>query len=54
MLMLKERLPGKMDVWFFKETPLPEVLRRLANFYNVDFKVTDPVLDSYRFYRDFQ
>ena len=33
----------------FKETPLPEVLRRLANFYNVDFKVTDPVLDSYRF-----
>lgn len=33
----------------FKETPLPEVLRRLANFYNVDFKVMDPVLDSYRF-----
>ncbi len=33
----------------FRETPLPEVLRRLANFYNVDFKVMDPVLDSYRF-----
>lgn len=33
----------------FKETPLPEVLRCLANFYNVDFKVMDPVLDSYRF-----
>ena len=32
----------------FKETPLPEVLRCLANFYNVDFKVMDPVLDSYR------
>ena len=28
----------------FKETPLPEVLRCLANFYNVDFKVMDPVL----------
>ena len=33
----------------FKETPLPEVLRCLANFYNVDFNVMDPVLDSYRF-----
>lgn len=33
----------------FKETPLPEVLGRLANFYNVDFKVMDPVLNSYRF-----
>ena len=30
----------------FKETPLPEVLRCLANFYNVDFNVMDPVLDS--------
>lgn len=28
---------------------LPEVLRCLANFYNVDFNVMDPVLDSYRF-----
>lgn len=28
----------------FKETPLPEVLRCLANFYNVDFKVMDRFL----------
>lgn len=33
----------------FKETPLPEVLGCLANFYNVDFKVMDPVINSYRF-----
>ena len=28
----------------FKETPLPEVLRCLANFYNVDFNVMDRFL----------
>ena len=32
-----------------KDTHLSEVLRCLANFYNVDFNVMDPVLDSYRF-----
>lgn len=33
----------------FKDTPLPEVLKHLANFYNVDFKMMDSVLESYRF-----
>ncbi|WP_456088032.1 FecR family protein [Parabacteroides sp.] len=33
----------------FKETPLPEVLKHLANFYNVDFKIQDTILNSYRF-----
>lgn len=33
----------------FKETPLPEVLKHLANFYNVDFKIQDSILNSYHF-----
>lgn len=33
----------------FKETPLPEVLKRLANFYNVDFDVKTPEIESYCF-----
>lgn len=35
----------------FKDTPLPEVLKHLANFYNVDFKIQDQdsILNSYRF-----
>ena len=46
--MLKVRIAWKEGRLVFKETPLPEVLRCLANFYNVDFNVMDPVLDSYR------
>lgn len=33
----------------FKETPLPEVLNRLANFYNVEFKMMNAELESYLF-----
>ncbi|RHO67349.1 DUF4974 domain-containing protein [Parabacteroides sp. AF48-14] len=33
----------------FKETPLPDVLKSLANFYDVDFEIRDSVLNSYRF-----
>lgn len=33
----------------FKETPLPEVLKRLANFYNVEFKIMNAELETYRF-----
>ena len=37
MLMLKSEIAWKEGRLVFKETPLPEVLRCLANFYNVDF-----------------
>lgn len=33
----------------FKETPLPEVLKSLANFYNVEFEIQDTVLNTYCF-----
>lgn len=33
----------------FKNMSLPEVLRRLSHFYNVEFEVMDSELDSYRF-----
>lgn len=33
----------------FKETSLPEVLRRLSHFYNVAFDVKDPVINDYCF-----
>lgn len=33
----------------FKETPLPEVLKQLTNFYNVDFEVQDSILNTYCF-----
>lgn len=33
----------------FKDMPLPEVLKKLAYFYNVKFEVKDPVISSYRF-----
>lgn len=36
-------------VLMFKETPLPEVLRRLSHFYNVSFDVKDRVINSYCF-----
>lgn len=33
----------------FKETTLPEVLKKLSHFYNVKFKVNDPVIEGYNF-----
>ena len=33
----------------FKDTPLPEVLKKLSHFYNVKFEVTDPIIRSYNF-----
>jgi ferric-dicitrate binding protein FerR (iron transport regulator) len=39
-------LDGKI---ILKDTPLPEMLRKLTHYYNVDFIVSDPVLESYSF-----
>jgi ferric-dicitrate binding protein FerR (iron transport regulator) len=33
----------------FRDTPLSEVLERLSHFYNVDFEVENPVINSYFF-----
>ena len=33
----------------FKDTPIPEVLRRLSHFYSVDFDVPDTVIKGYTF-----
>lgn len=33
----------------FKDTPLPEVLRKLSHFYDVEFEVEDAVIRTYRF-----
>jgi ferric-dicitrate binding protein FerR (iron transport regulator) len=33
----------------FKDTPLPEVLRKLSHFYNVEFSVQDTVIEGYLF-----
>lgn len=33
----------------FRDTPLPDVLKRLSHFYNVRFEMQDPVLEEYRF-----
>jgi ferric-dicitrate binding protein FerR (iron transport regulator) len=33
----------------FKETPLPEVLRKLSHYYDVNFEVKDPIIDTYLF-----
>lgn len=33
----------------FKETPMPEVLNRLSNLYNVRFVIADPVINNYPF-----
>ncbi len=38
----------------FKDMPLPQVLKKLAYFYNVKFEVEDPVINSYRFTGTFQ
>lgn len=38
----------------FKDMPLPQVLKKLAYFYNVRFEVKDSVIDSYRFTGTFQ
>lgn len=46
---------GKEDIaWMegkliFRETPMPEVLRRLSLFYDVDFRVQNKVIEKYRF-----
>ena len=33
----------------FKNTPLPEVLKKIARFYNVKFNVKDSIINSYQF-----
>lgn len=33
----------------FKDTPMPEVLSKLSNFYNVKFEVKNPLINSYPF-----
>ncbi|MCC8154906.1 MAG: DUF4974 domain-containing protein, partial [Tannerellaceae bacterium] len=33
----------------FKETPLPEVLKKLSYYYNVKFEVKDDIINSYSF-----
>jgi ferric-dicitrate binding protein FerR (iron transport regulator) len=33
----------------FKDTPMPEVLNKLSNYYNVKFVVRNPVINSYPF-----
>ena len=33
----------------FKETPLPEVLKKMTHYYNVTFSVVDPVIQTYNF-----
>jgi ferric-dicitrate binding protein FerR (iron transport regulator) len=38
----------------FKDTPMPEVLRRLTHFYSVDFKVQDEVIRGYTFTGTFE
>lgn len=38
----------------FKDMPLPEVLKKLAYFYNVKFEVKDPVINSYCFTGTFE
>lgn len=39
-------MEGKL---MFKDSPLPEVLKRLSYFYNVDFEVKDAIIKSYCF-----
>lgn len=38
----------------FKDMPLPQVLKKLAYFYNVKFEVQDPVINSYCFTGTFE
>ena len=38
----------------FKDTPLPEVLRKLSHFYDVEFEVKDKVIDTYFFTGTFE
>lgn len=38
----------------FKDTPIPEVLQKMSNYYNVKFIIKDPVIESYRFTGTFQ
>ncbi|MDR1258484.1 MAG: DUF4974 domain-containing protein [Tannerellaceae bacterium] len=33
----------------FKDTPLPEVLRKLSHYYDVSFEIKDPVIRTYSF-----
>lgn len=39
-------MQGKL---IFKDTPLPEVLRELSHFYDVNFKIQDKIINTYRF-----
>lgn len=39
-------MDGKL---IFKETPLPDVLKKIAHFYNVRFEVEDPIIKTYSF-----
>lgn len=38
----------------FKDLPLPQLLKKLAYFYNVKFEVKDPIINSYCFTGTFQ
>lgn len=39
----------KDGVLIFKDTPMPEVVSKLSNFYNVKFVVQNPVINTYPF-----
>ncbi len=39
----------KEGVLIFKDTPMPEVVSKLSNFYNVKFVVKNPVINTYPF-----
>lgn len=39
----------KDGMLIFKNTPMPEVLSKLSNFYNVKFEVLNPVINTYPF-----
>ena len=38
----------------FKDSPLPEVLRKITHFYNVRFEVNDSIIQTYRFTGTFE
>ena len=46
---VESEIAWKDGYLIFKDIPLPQLLKRLSNFYNVEFKVIDPVINSYRF-----
>ena len=42
------------DRLIFKDTPMPEVLRKLSHFFTVDFDVTDDIIRGYTFTGTFE